>query len=354
MKGVILAGGTGSRLRPITHAGPKQLIPVGNTPLIEYAIADLRAAGITDIAVVLGNDGRTALREHLGDGSDFGVDITYVVQGPPRGVAHAIGCAEAFVDGEAFVVYLGDNILAAGIEEQVERFRTGAYAAGIAVQRVEDPGRFGVVVRDRDGRVERLVEKPDDPPTDLALVGIYRFTDVVFDVIDDLEPSARGELEVTDAIQRIVDRGHDVDCTEVSGWWKDTGRPEDILDANRQVLDGIDRSVAGSVEAGATVEGRVALADGARVESGAVVRGPASIAEGAVVGAGATVGPYTSIGPDSDLRAVHVENSVLVGSATVTVDDHVVDSLLGRGVTLDGSGLEGRRLVVGADSTIDL
>jgi len=357
MKGVLLAGGTGSRLRPITHTGPKQLLPVANKPVLEYAIEDLREAGITEIGVVLGNKGREAIQQRLGDGSTYGVDITYIVQGNPLGLAHAAGCAREFVDGEDFVMYLGDNILKQGITDLVESFQAGEYGAGIALQEVENPRAFGIAELDPDGTVTGLVEKPDDPPSTLALIGIYVFSNAVFDAIEQLEPSWRGELEITDAIQRLLDEGHAIDSHVVEGWWKDTGRPEDILEANRLVLEDIDDRRAGTVESGADVTGRVDLATSATIESGAAVRGPVSITSGTTIRSGTYVGPYTSIGPDCEIDGAHVENTVLIGESTVVTDDTIIDSLIGRNTQI-GSGAdqlpEGRRLIVGENSNLKL
>jgi len=357
MKGIILGGGRGTRLRPLTHTGPKQLIPVANRPVIEYAVEDLREAGVTEVAVVLGNKGREEIQAHLGDGSAFGVEITYVVQGNPLGIAHAVGCCREFVGDDDCVVYLGDNVLKRGIAELVGSFEAGDHVAGIALQHVEDPGRFGVADVDDAGRIRALVEKPEDPPSDLALVGVYVFSAEVFDAVEAIEPSWRDELEITAAIQWLLEHRGTVDSHVVEGWWKDTGKPGDVLDANRLLLEDVDPEVAGTVEDGAEVAGRVDLRAGARVEAGAVVRGPASIASGTVVEAGTYVGPYTSIGPDSRLAGVHVENSVVVGGSTIATEGRFVDSLIGRGATVgsaEGRLPEGNRLVVGENSQLEL
>jgi len=357
MKGVLLSGGTGSRLRPITHTGPKQLVPVANKPVLEYAIEDLKQAGVTEIGVILGNKGREEIQELLGDGSEYGVDITYIVQGNPLGLAHAAGCARDFVGDDDFVMYLGDNILKSGVTDLVESFEVGDYGAGIALQEVEDPQAFGIADVDDDGNVTELVEKPDDPPTNLALIGMYVFSPAVFDAIAELEPSWRGELEITDAIQMLLDDGHEIDSHVVRGWWKDTGKPEDILEANRLVLDDETLERNGDIGPDATVEGRVALHETATIEDGAVVRGPVSIAENAVIKSGTYVGPYTSVCADSTLEGVHIENSVVIGDSTIATDGQVVDSLLGRGATIgraDEELPEGRRLVVGENSQLKL
>lgn len=357
MKGILLSGGTGSRLRPITHTGPKQLVPVANKPVLEYAIEDLKEADITEIGVILGHKGREEIQELLGNGSDYGVEITYIVQGNPLGLAHAAGCARDFVGDDDFVMYLGDNILKSGITDLVESFEQGDFGAGIALQEVDDPQAFGIADVDEAGNVTRLVEKPDDPPTNLALIGMYVFSPAVFDAIDRLEPSWRGELEITDAIQTLLEDGHAIDSHVVEGWWKDTGKPEDILEANQLVLEDKSLEMRGTVASGATVEGRIEIHETATVKDGATVRGPVSIAEHTVVDSGTYVGPYTSVGPNSTLDGVHVENSVVIGDSTITTSGKIVDSLLGRGANIgsaDGLLPEGRRLVVGENSQLRL
>ena len=357
MKGVLLSGGTGTRLRPITHTGPKQLVPVANKPVLQYAIEDLKDAGVTEIGVVLGNKGREEIQALLGDGSDYSVDITYIVQGRPLGLAHAVGCAREFVGDDDFVVYLGDNILKQGIGDLVEGFEEGDYAAGIALQKVAHPEQFGVAEVDDEGTVTRLVEKPDEPPSDLALIGIYVFSPTVFDAIERLKPSWRGELEITDAIQTFLDNGQAIDSHVIEGWWKDTGKPEDILEANRLVLDEQPGAVEGTIEDGAETVGHIDLHETATIEGGAVVRGPASIGPAVTIGTGAYIGPYSSIGAGSTIRNAHVENSVVIGDATITTDGTIVDSLIGRGSTVgsaDGMLPEGRRLVVGENSQLRL
>lgn len=357
MKGLVLAGGTGSRLRPITHTGPKQLVPVANKPVLQYGIEDLREAGIDDIAVVLGNKGREEIQAFLGDGSEFGVDVTYIVQGRPLGLAHAAGCAREFVGDDDFVVYLGDNILKQGIREFVESFRTGEFAAGIALQEVDNPHQFGIADVDDHGTVQRLVEKPDDPPSNLALIGIYVFSPRIFTAIETIEPSWRGELEITDAIQVLLDDGAPIDSHIVDGWWKDTGKPADILDANRLVLEDVADARDGTVESGADVRGNVVLAPSARIEAGAVVRGPVSIAADTVVRPDTYIGPYTSVGPSCTITDAHVESSVLIGDNEITAKEVLVDCLVGRGAEIGSATSllpEGRRLVIGENSHLKL
>ena len=357
MKGVILAGGKGTRLRPITHTGPKQLIPIGNKPVIKYAIDDLREAGIDEIGVVLGNVGRDEFQNYLGDGSEFGVEITYIVQGEALGLAHAVGCARDFVNGESFVVYLSDDMMQGGITEFVDDFDPEAYAAGIGVQKVDEPSRYGIVDVDDKGNITQLLEKPDDPPSNLALIGIYMFTPAIFEQIEPLEPSWRNELEITDAIQGLLEDGHAIQSHLVEGWWKDTGKPEDICHANRLVLDGLNSDITGKTEDDETIRGRVEVGEGSVVKAGAVVRGPVSIGEGTTIGSDAYIGPYTSIGDDCFLDDVHIEASVVIGDSEITCDRTIVDSLIGRGTTIVSNGETrpaGDQLVVGENSSLKL
>jgi len=357
MKGVVLAGGTGSRLRPITHTGPKQLIPIANKPVLKYAIDDLKAAGIDEIGIVLGNVGRAEIQEYFGDGNDWDVDITYIVQGEPLGLAHAVGCAKGFVGSEPFVVYLGDDLMREGITELVEDFDPGEYAAGIGVQEVDEPSRYGIVDVDDDGDVTQLVEKPDDPPNNLALIGVYVFTPAIFDQIETLRKSWRGEYEITEAIQGLLDEGKRIQSHVVHGWWKDTGKPEDVLHANRLVLDDIENRTAGTIEDGASVTGRVQIGEGSVVESGAVIRGPVSIGENTRISSDTYVGPYTSIGDDCVIDGAQLESSVVVGHSRVDAERSIVDSLIGRSATVtatDGKKPDGERLVVGENSFLDL
>jgi glucose-1-phosphate thymidylyltransferase len=357
MKGVVLAGGTGSRLRPITHTGPKQLVPVANKPILEYAIDDLKAAGITDIGIVLGNKGREEIQEYFGDGSGLGVDITYIVQGEPLGLAHAVGCSRDFVGDDPFIVYLGDDMMREGITDLVDDFDHDEYAAGIGLQEVDEPSRYGIVDVDENGDVVTLVEKPDKPSSNLALIGIYVFTPAIFPKIEELEPSWRGELEITEAIQGLIDEGYRIQSHMVHGWWKDTGKPKDILHANRLVLDDLETAIHGTVEDEESITGRVELGQGSVVEAGAVIRGPASIGENTRIGSDAYVGPYTSIGEESEVDNVHIESSVTAGENEITSDRTIIDSLIGREVTItssDGRRPSGDRFVVGRNSSFEL
>jgi len=353
LKGVLLHGGLGTRLRPLTHTGPKQLIRVAGKPVSQWVLEDMRDAGVRDIAVILGTLSPLRVVEYYGDGGWLGVRITYIYQGYPYGLAHAVYLARSFVRDEPFIVCLGDNIIASGLKEYVKAFEESDADAMILLARVPDPRRFGVAVFDEKGRLVGLVEKPKKPPSNYALVGVYMFRDgTVFEEIEKLRPSWRGELEITDALQALIRRGLKISYAVVKGWWKDTGTPSDILDANRLLLDERvkEQRIEGRVEEGARVEGRVVVEEDAVVEKGAVVRGPAYICRGARIGEGAYIGPYTSIGVGAVLRRVEIENSVVMDGARLEDAGRIVDSLIGsEAVVTTARGLlpHGHRLVIG-------
>jgi glucose-1-phosphate thymidylyltransferase len=335
LKGLILSGGAGTRLRPITHTSAKQLVPVANKPVLFYGIEALVEAGIEQIGIVIAPETGEEIRAAAGDGSRFGAEITYIVQDEPAGLAHAVLTAEDFISGSPFVMYLGDNLLADGLRGLVATFRESEPDALILLTPVADPGSYGVAELEGD-RVVRLVEKPKDPPSNLALVGVYLFGPPIFEAARVLEPSWRGELEITEAIQSLIEDGHKVRSEVVSGWWKDTGQLADMLEANRLVLEEIEPRLEGEVDEGSRVEGRVAIEPGAKI-TGSVVRGPAVIGAGARI-EDAYVGPYTSIGENVRVCRSEIEHSiVLSGSVVEDLGTRMEASLLGREVKLTRS-----------------
>jgi glucose-1-phosphate thymidylyltransferase len=354
LKGLILSGGRGTRLRPITFTSAKQLVPVANKPVLFYGIEAMAAAGIREIGVIIAPETGDEIRAVTGDGSRFGVELTYIVQDEPAGLAHAVLTAEPFLGDAPFVMYLGDNLLQGGITELVQTFRESAPAALILLTPVPDPQHYGIAELDGDGSVSRLVEKPPEPRSDLALVGVYMFTPLIHEAARSIQPSGRGELEITDAIQWIVDGGHAVEPHIVRGWWKDTGRLDDMLEANRLILDTIERRIDGDLHE-AQVHGRVVVETGARLER-ATVRGPAIIGAGAVV-RNAYVGPYTAVGRRCEIDGAEVEHSILLeGSAVRGLDGRMESSLLGRDVTISRTSGQPRafRFMVGDQSEIGI
>jgi len=355
MKGIILHGGHGTRLRPLTHVGPKQLIPVANKPISQYVLEDLREAGITDIAIVLGDVYPEKVKEYYGNGGDFGVRLTYVYQAKPAGIAHAVGLCEDFVGDSSFVVYLGDNLLKGGIKSFVQKFESSDADAMVLLCEVKNPERFGVA-RFENGRLVQLVEKPKQPPSNYALTGIYFFRPIIFEMIKRLKPSWRGELEITEAIQMLIENGYKVEHNFVKGWWKDTGSPEDVLEANRLVLDELEAKIEGKIEEGASVQGRVVLEKDSVVKRGALIRGPAIVGEGSVIEHGAYVGPYTSIGRKVELKGGEIENSIIMDHCLIDVEDRIVDSLIApySRIVSDGNKPRGKRFILGERSYVEV
>jgi glucose-1-phosphate thymidylyltransferase len=351
LKGLILSGGRGTRLRPITHTSAKQLVPVANKPVLFYGLEAMARAGIEEVGMIIAPETGDEIRSATGDGSRFGVAITYLPQAEPLGLAHAVLTAEEFLAGSPFVMYLGDNLLQGGIEDLVGDFRRTEPDALILLTKVPDPEHYGVAELS-DGAVTRLVEKPSDPQTDLALVGVYMFTSTIHDAARAIQPSERGELEITDAIQHMVDGGRRVEPHVVRGWWKDTGRREDMLEANRLVLDTIEARVDGEL-IDSQVDGRVVIEAGARLER-AMVRGPAIVGAGARL-TDAYVGPYTAIGAGCVIENSEVEHSILLeGSSVRGLAGRMESSLLGRNVAIERDSRQPRayRFLVGDNSEI--
>jgi len=353
LKGLILSGGRGTRLRPITHTSAKQLVPVANRPVLFYGIEAMAEAGIEEVGIIIAPETGDEIRAAAGDGSRFGVRITYIVQDEPAGLAHAVLTAEPFLGDDAFVMYLGDNLLQGGIGELVATFREHAPDALILLTPVPDPEHYGVAEL-HDGRVIALAEKPPDPRTNLALVGVYMFTPAIHDAARAIRPSARGELEITDAIQHLVDNGSRVEPHIVRGWWKDTGRLEDMLEANRLILDTITGRVDGEL-VDSRCDGRVVVEAGARLER-CTVRGPAVIGTGARL-VDCYVGPYTAIGAGCTIERAEVEHSILLEGCRVSgLDGRMESSLLGRNVRIGRGDAQPRafRFLVGDNSEIGI
>lgn len=327
LKGLILAGGKGTRLRPLTYTAAKQLLPVANKPILFYALEAMMEVGISEVGIVVG-DTKDEVMAAIGDGSRWGLRTVFIPQEAPLGLAHAVKISREFLGTSSFLLYLGDNLLCDGVREVVRSFQEDKPNAQILLARVKNPQQFGVAELDH-GRVVRLEEKPSRPKSDLALVGVYLFDHHVFDIIEQLKPSRRGELEITDAIQGLIDRRHSVRASIVSGWWKDTGKWEDILEANRLTLERAEPVLRGTVDERSRLEGRVALAAGARVVN-SVIRGPVSIGERAVI-ENSYVGPFTSIARDVNVRNSEIENSIVLPEASIEKMSRIESSLIGRG-----------------------
>jgi glucose-1-phosphate thymidylyltransferase len=354
VKGLILSGGKGTRLRPLTYTSAKQLVPVANKPVLFYAIDAIVAAGIRDIGIIVGETG-SEIRAAVGDGSRFGASVTYIEQDAPRGLAHAVLIAEPYLGNEQFVMYLGDNLIAGGITGLVDEFRRLGCNSEILLAEVPNPQQFGVAELAAGGKVQRLVEKPREPRSNLALVGVYMFDSTIFESVRRIKPSARGELEITDAIQDLIDRGLEVHPHLVRGWWKDTGKLEDMLEANRIVLESIEPLRASEVGAGSRIEGRVSLGAGVELVD-SLVRGPVVIGDGTRLES-AFVGPYTSIGERCTLVCCELENSIVLADSTIRdIPLRIDGSLIGRNVRIVKTDQKPKayRFMVGDNSEVGI
>jgi glucose-1-phosphate thymidylyltransferase len=354
MKGLILSGGKGTRMRPLTYTSAKQLIPVANKPVLVYGIEAIVAAGIEEIAIILSPETGPEIRACIGDGSRYGASITYIEQDAPRGLAHAVLTAEPFLRDCPFVMYLGDNLLQHGITPLVEEYREMECNSEILLTKVPNPSQFGVAELDGN-RVIRLTEKPPEPKSDLALVGVYMFDEHIFEAARSIQPSKRGELEITDAIQWLLDNGYSVHPHIVKGWWKDTGKIEDMLEANRTVLDTFDADVRGTVTGDSYIEGKVVIEEGAQIAD-STVRGPAIIGRDARI-SHAYVGPYTSIGNGCSIQHCEIENSiVLENSAIAHVNGRIEASLIGKNVKIGKTSRKpaAYRFMVGDNSEVGI
>ncbi len=349
MKGLILSGGHGTRLRPLTYSQQKQLIPVANKPVLFYAIEDVIEAGIEEIGIILGPNKEQVIETVRS--VEWDVKIEFIYQGEPKGLAHAILVAEDFLDDDEFVMYLGDNILRDGIIEHAQRFRSLNPDSLILLTEVENPQRFGVVELDGNGRVKRLIEKPKVPPSKYALVGIYFFKPIIIEACKSIKPSWRNELEITDAIQWLVENGYRVEASIVEGWWKDTGKPEDILEANRLILDEINHNICGEI-IDSEIRGRVVIEKNAVIKS-SIVKGPCIIGEGTII-ENSYIGPYTSIGKGCRILSSEIEDSVVMDYAEIIDAGRITDSLIGRNVKIVkfNSLPKSRRFVIGDSSQV--
>lgn len=361
MKALILAGGAGTRLRPITHTSAKQLVPVANKPILFYGLEAIANAGIKQVGIIVG-DTRAEVTAAVGDGGRWGLDVTYIAQDQPLGLAHCVLVAREFLAEDDFVMYLGDNLLEQSLNGFVDAFLRARQpsmdqshaVAQILLKSVPDPHRFGVAELDSGGRVVRLVEKPTDPPSDLALVGVYLFDRTIHEAVRAIQPSARGELEITEAIQWLIDHGHRVASEVLDGWWIDTGKLTPLLEANRLLLETLEPVVDGEVDEPSSVDGRVVIEGGASVER-STVRGPTIIGAGARI-VDSYVGPFTAIAPRAEVISSEIEHSVVLEHAVIRDAGRIIDSLIGRNVEVTRSRRRptATRLMVGDDCQIDL
>lgn len=354
MKALVLAGGKGTRLRPLTYTMAKQLIPVANRPIIHYVMDQVASVGIKDVGVIISPETGQQVQEAL-KGNPWGLNFSFILQDEPKGLAHAVVVAKDFLGAEPFLMYLGDNLIGQGIKSFVDEFQTSSSDAMILLKEVKDPRMFGVAEIDYEGKVKRLIEKPKEPPSNLALVGIYLFSPAIHKAIAQIKPSFRGELEITDAIQQLLDRGGTVTSFILQRWWLDTGKKDDLLEANRTVLDELlSENLQGKVDEKSKVVGRVSLAEGACVE-GSTLRGPVVIGKGTVIKS-SFIGPYTSIGNNCVIENTALEHSVVLDGSRIIDVDRLEDSVIGRNAVVSKESFNSKalRLMIGDDAEVKI
>ena len=352
MKGIILHGGHGTRLRPLTHTGPKQLLPIANKPMSQYALEDLKKAGITDIAIIIGDVYPEKVKEYYGTGEKFGVNITYVYQDKPKGISHAISLCKDFVNQDKFVVYLGDNVLRKDLVSYTEKFSSSNSDALILLCEVEDPSRFGVAQLD-NSKIKKITEKPKDSPSNLAVIGIYFLTPKIFGIIDNLKPSDRGELEITDALQMLLSNGI-VDYDTVTGWWKDTGTPEDIIHANKLVLDSIGTENQFLVDDDSKIQDGVVIGKGTEISSDSFITGPVIIGKNCKIGPAVRIGSYVSIGDNCILKNCNIENSIIMSDCKINSKVDLSSSIISHGSEIEDSDTKKHQFLLGERSQLKL
>lgn len=352
MKALVLSGGKGTRLRPITHTSAKQLVPIANKPILFYGLEFIAKAGIKEVGIIVGET-KKEIMNAVGDGSKLGIKATFIEQEAPLGLAHAVKIAEDFINGDDFVMYLGDNLLKDGIISVVEEFKKNKPNAQIMLTKVKNPSSFGVAEL-KDGKVVRLLEKPKVPPSDLALVGVYLFDKSIFKAVNSIKPSWRNELEITDAIQYLVENKFVVQPSIVTGWWKDTGKLEDLLEANRLVLETMEQTIAGTVDEKSKIEGRVVLEKGSQIIN-SIIRGPAIIGENTKI-INSYVGPFSAVYYNCEVENSEIEHSIILENSKVSNVSRIEDSLIGQNVVI----LKGNkkphayRIMVGDSSCIEI
>ena len=329
MKGIILHAGHGTRLRPLTHTGPKQLLPIANKPMSEYCVESIRETGVTDIAIIIGGIGADKVREYYGTGEKFGVKITYIEQDSPRGIAHAIRLCKDFINNEKFLVFLGDNIIQRNITEFVKNFELSDANASVLLCEVDNPSRFGIADL-KDGKITKIMEKPKNPPTNLAVTGIYLLTPTIFEIIDRLKPSWRNELEITDALQMMLEEGYKITYHMITDYWKDTGTPEDIIHANKAILEKMKSYFYGKREDNVIISGTVMVGQNTIIKSGVKLIGPVIIGDNCIIDSNTNIGPNTSIGDNSNLSKCNVEDSIIMNDCIINGELRIKNSIIAK------------------------
>jgi glucose-1-phosphate thymidylyltransferase len=330
MKGIILHGGHGTRLRPLTHTGPKQLLPIANKPMSQYALEDLKTAGISEIGIIIGDVYPEKVKEYYGTGEKFGVKISYIYQDTPKGISHAIRLCKDFIGNDKFIVYLGDNVLRKNLVDYTKKFEDSNSDAMILLCQVDEPQRFGIAELDKEnpGKIKKIMEKPKDPPSNLAVIGIYFLTPKIFDIIDNLKPSWRGELEITEALDMLMNQGNKIEYDTVTGWWKDTGTPEDIIHANKLVLDSIGTENQFLIDDKSEIKDNIVIGKGTEISRDSFVTGPAIIGKNCKIGPAVRLGPYISVGDNCTLKNCNIEESIIMADCKIDAKTNLSSSII--------------------------
>jgi glucose-1-phosphate thymidylyltransferase len=351
MKGILLHGGHGTRLRPLTHTGPKQLLPIANKPMSQYCVESIRDAGIKDIAIIIGGPGSNKVREYYGTGEKFGVKFTYIEQDYPRGIAHAIRLCKDFVGDEKFLVFLGDNIIQKPVSDYVRDFERSDASASILLCEVDNPSRFGIAEM-KDGKILKIVEKPKNPPSNLAVTGIYLLTPKIFNIIDRQKPSWRNELEITDALHMMLEENHKITHHMITDYWKDTGTPDDIIHANGAILDKMSAYFYGKKEDGATINGKVMVGENTVIKKGSSLTGPIIIGRNCLIETGAVIGPNTSIGDNSRLAMCDIQDSIVMADCNIECRIKVRNSIIAFNSSIvSGAGNKDEKMLLLGEGT---
>ena len=352
MKGIILHGGHGTRLRPLTHTGPKQLLPIANKPMSEYCLNTLKDAGVSEIAIIIGGVASNKVQEYYGNGEKFGVNITYVSQDEPRGIAHAINLCKDFIKNEKFIVFLGDNIIKKDISDYRKEFENSEFDASILLCEVDNPSQFGIADLNSDGSIKKIMEKPKEPPTNLAVTGIYFLTSKIFDVISRLKPSWRNELEITDALQMLLEEGNKMGYYMITDYWKDTGTPNDIIHANKVILEDMEPYFKGIKEEGVIIKGNLMVGKNSIIKAGTKIVGPVIIGENCIIGPDAIIGKNTSIGDGSEISKCHIEDSIIMNGCKIESKIKIKNSIIAFNSEIKQSGSEDNVFLLGEGTKI--
>jgi len=353
MKGILLHGGHGTRLRPLTHTGPKQLLPIANKPMSEYCIESMKSAGVKDIAIIIGGIGSQKVKEYYGNGDKFGIKITYVLQDFPRGIAHAVSLCEDFISNEKFLVFLGDNIIQKSIKDFGTEFEKSNTAATILLCEVDNPSRFGIADI-KNGQIKKIIEKPKNPPTNLAVTGIYFLTPIIFDIIKRLKPSWRNELEITDALDMLLNENHLITYKMITNYWKDTGTPEDIINANKEILKNMNASFKGKKEENVSIKGNVIVGEGTIIKKNCQIIGPVIIGKNCILEENSSIGPNVSIGNNVKILKSNIKDSIIMENCEINNNTKIRNSIISANSKISEAENEEKVLLLGEGTNIKI